>query len=363
MIKKLDDDQDGFELHPVIRAFIHKTFERSERVWFIDAILSFYSAFFGTHLAELSKRPAASTVRRWLEGAELCINAGRYAEAFKRLDEVRPALRRNAAPGEFIRVSKYLLDSVGTDRWREHQHFDLVFKVYHRSLVNMGRLDEASEAVDRYEQTLEGKDARYINFCDMQTYMYWMSADYVAAIKWGTEGAVLKSGSGVDTPFSSDHNLALAQRDSGAIDPALTFFLGGEKLEKVLEPAHRDMDRGGSFYGNVGRCLHLMGQTDPALSCYAKSAQLIEREHEDSDTENQAYIRQWIGELLMVKGENEAAVFFQQAAVEKWLTVSPPKATRLQRKLVDTVTEEEIPSAKVAEKFALRWIMSGGTAT
>jgi tetratricopeptide (TPR) repeat protein len=360
VVKRLDEGEEGFELHPVIRAFIHRTFKRSERVWFIDKILSFYDAFFGTHLAELSKRPTAMTVGRWLEGAELCVNAGHYERAFSRLNEVRSALRRNSSPVEFVRVTHRLLASIPATKWRNFTDFDTIFTLYHRCLVNFARLDDARTALEQYEETLEGKDARYINYCDMQTYMYWMNGDYLAAIKWGTDGAKLKQESGVDTPFSSEHNLALAERDSGAVDPALSFFLGGATVEEVLDPEHYDKDRGGTFYGNVGRCLQLMGQIDPALVCYGKSARLIEEEHEDSDIENQAYIRQWIGELLREKGEEDAALFFFRAALAKWSLVSPPKAVKIERIMTGTSSGVEVPSAVQAEVFALRWIKAAG---
>lgn len=361
VVKQLDQGEEGFELHPVIRAFIYKTFKRSERVWFIDRILSYYDAFFGTHLSELSKRPNATTIGRWFEGAELCVNAGHYDRAFARLDEVRSALRRSASPVEFVRVAHNLLEAIPVNEWRNYSRFDDIFRLYHRSLTNLGRFDEAREAVEKYELTLEGKDARYINYCDMQTYMFWMNGDYLSAIKWGTDGATLKRDSGVDTDYSSDHNLALAQRDSGAIDPALQYFLTGANIEDVLAPAEIDKDRGGAFYGNIGRCFQLMGQIEPALICYRKSARLIEDEHEDSDVENQAYIRQWIAELLWDKGESASALFFYRAAWAKWSLVSPPKAIKIERMLEERMPSDVVPSANQAESFALRWIHTNNT--
>lgn len=360
VVKQLDQGYDGFELHPVIRAFIHKTFKRSERVWFIDKILVFYDAFFGTHLSELSKRPTAATVGHWLEGAELCVNAGHHEKAFSRLKEVRIALRRNASPVEFVRIAQNLLAAIPTAGWRNYADFDTVFIVYHRSLVNLGRIDDARMALEQYHETLEGKDARYINYCSMHTYMHWMIGDYLAAIKWGTDGAKLKRDSGVDTEYGAEHNLALAERDSGAIDAALTYFLEGATMDEVLDPAICDQDRGGAFYGNIGRCLQLMGQIDPALVCYGKSARLIEDEHEDSDIENQSYIRQWIGELLLEKGEVEAALFFTLAAHTKWRLVSPPKAELVGRALASQFAGKDTPSAAQAEGFVLRWIKESG---
>ena len=263
---------------------------------------------------------------------------------------------------EYVRVTHTLLSAIPVAEWNSYKHFDAVFTEYHRSYVNLGRAEEAKEALDQYEETLDGKDARYINYCDMQTYMYWSGGNYIAAIKWGTDGAELKRESGVDTEFDSGHNLALAQRDSGAVDAALTYFLGDTDIDEVLDPSKVDVDRGGAFYGNIGRCFHLMGQNEPALICYTKSANLIEREYEDSDRENQAYIRQWIGELLFAKDERETAAFFLQAAVEIWRAVSPPRAAKLLRRIEQIFGNEEVPLGEPAEAFAIRWIKASGTA-
>lgn len=61
-----------------------------------------------------------------------------------------------------------------------------------------------------------------------------------------------------------------------------------------------------------------MGQNKPALICYTKSPNLIEREreYEDSDREKQADIPQWIGELRFAKDERETAAFFLQATAK-----------------------------------------------
>src|SRR4051812_3703642 len=73
----------------------------------------------------------------------------------------------------------------------------------------------------------------------------------------GVQGKELKDKSNVDTRWSTDHHLALAQRDFGIIDPALKYFLQGVPLEKVIDPEEIEEAKGASFYGNIGRCLHL----------------------------------------------------------------------------------------------------------
>jgi hypothetical protein len=85
----------------------------------------------------------------------------------------------------------------------------------------------------------------------------------------------------------------------------------------------------------------------------------------DSYWENQAYIRQWIGELLLTRGEARAGLSLLVAALDKWTIISPPKARLLSQFIVNKFEAERSawPTAAVAEKFTLRWISKATRAT
>ncbi|HET9640076.1 MAG TPA: SIR2 family protein [Allosphingosinicella sp.] len=361
VVKINDDDEETFELHPVIRAFIVKTIPRSLQVPFIEAILAAFAPFFGLHRKELTTRSDPRVIARWIEGAELSINSGRFAEAMKHLSEVQRPVRKSQPPGEFVRVARLLLECADASDLAKLPDFDEVISSYVRLLVNLGKVDEASDALARYRETMPAKDARYINYCDLQSYLHWTNGNYPAAIRWAQEGVDLKKKSGVDTEFSADHALALAERDSGAYETALEFFLGDAKLDEIIDPASYDEDRGGGYYGNIGRCLHLMGQIDTALICYRKSAYAVEEENVADHLENQGYIRQWIGELLLIRGEVDAAKLFLKASYSKWEIVSPPRAERVMRTFSENFDNAELDALSKAacEQFALSWIRSG----
>jgi len=216
---------------------------------------------------------------------------------------------------------------------------------------------QAHAMLDQYRDSLDGKEARFIHYCDMMTNLYWTNGDFPVAIKWGETGVRLKAETGVDTRYTSEHHLALAQRDSGAIDPALTFFLQGISLDEVINPDIMHDGKHGSYYGNIGRCLQFMGQIEPALICYWKSAKLIESG--DALIENHAYIRQWVGELLLKRNDLDAAKFFLVASVGKWQLVFPPRKAH-----VITILEKNFPGYETsvvleeAEKSFQEWVKS-----
>jgi tetratricopeptide (TPR) repeat protein len=221
-----------------------------------------------------------------------------------------------------------------------------------------GNVDECSWALEGYGSACEGKDARYINYCDLWCYTHWINSDYLTAIKWGAEGIALKETSNVDTKFDTAHNLALARRDAGIIDPALQYFLKGRKIGDIIDEKEPDSLFSAADYGNVGRCLHLMGQIDPALSCYRKSAKLISRAPTTQLFENRDYIRQWIGEVLVSKGDFKTGLAFLEAGKVLWEALSPPKANKVERVIHDVVGDQpyEPPAAAVAEEVVVRWL-------
>lgn len=162
----------------------------------------------------------------------------------------------------------------------------------------------------------------------------------------------------MDTQFDTEHNLALAQRDAGMVDEALRVFLKGIDLGAVIDPDEFDETWYHAFYGNVGRCLHLMGQIEPALVCYRKSAILLQSAHA-KHIEDQGYIRLWIGELLIAKGEFCAGSRFLTAAMKKWELVSPGRNAAIDAKLselMDNLGDCKPLSERNIERYCVAWI-------
>ena len=94
----------------------------------------------------------------------------------------------------------------------------------------------------------------------MRSYTFWVRKNFASAIEWGRRGVDLKRSTDVDTRDEINHTLALAERDGGRPEDALPQFLAGRRIDDVIDQDELDEKRTGAYYGNVGRCLHLMGQ-------------------------------------------------------------------------------------------------------
>jgi len=359
VIKPQSNDRDTIELHPLVREFIRRTFPPADRRSFIDGILKVYLVFFGHHKTELRLVPTLSTLQNWTEATELYISAEKYEEAFGLMSEVRVAFTASDCPGEFARVAAMLFGKIDWDKYKDYKDFDRVVDTYSDILANTGRTEDCRRLLASYRETITARDARYVHYCSMNCYLEWVLGEFKEAIRWGTEGRAIKAKGGLDTAYDTAHNLALAQRDAGLIDPALEYFLGGRTIEEVLDPDELDEARGGAHYGNIGRCLHMMGQIGPALVCYKKSAITLEMTGVQQHVSNQAYIRQWIGELLVAREEYCEAIYFFQASLQKWMAVAPPRAEKLADRLgALTLSQKDckVLSPEDAERFCVAWI-------
>ncbi|SHF71530.1 NB-ARC domain-containing protein [Kaistia soli DSM 19436] len=359
VVKPQGDGQDVMELHPLVRTFIRTNFPPVEREWFIKIILSVYEAFFGSHRSHLKTTPRLETLDHWTEGAELHIAAGQFADAMDCLHEISQPIQNSSSPNEFIRVARLLFDQKDWTLVERAKHFDSVFSLYVRLQALAGHVDECSNALERYRATIEGKEVRYINFCDLKCYTHWTNGDALAAVKWGAEGVSLKAQSDADTVFDASHNLALAQRDSGAIDSALAYFLKGASIRDVISAGEPDSNQNAPFYGNIGRCLQLMGQIESALICYRKSAKMLNDRSLGEIAVNQAYIRQWVGELLLANGETQQGCLMLEAAKSRWEFLSPRHVRAIQSQLsaVSRGQHAKTPTSEEAESAFLAWIV------
>jgi tetratricopeptide (TPR) repeat protein len=361
VIKRQANEPDALELHPVVRQFVRKTFTVSERATFISEIVKVYQRFMGNHRAALQERPSLAILLHWTESSELHIAAGHYAEAFAILADASDAFQSSAYLREFCRTARILFDRVDWVRQhRRYKFFEKVFRVHLNNLSYLGSNAEVDSLLNMYAHTVPEKDARYINYCDLQAFVHWTRQEFDVALRWAREGNELKTSTGVDTGYDVSHQYALCQRDAGYPELALQRFLEGRKLDEVTDPDELNEDKGGHHYGNIGRCLHFMGQFDTALICYQKSALLIERELRYEHVLNQGYVRAWVGELLMTRGQYRLAEIFCRAAMLIWEKVSPPKAERIAALCGQLRSRtSELPPVETVdvERTCLDWIL------
>ena len=338
-------------LHPVIRAFVRTNFSIKERERNVTPILNFLDRMIGRFRPELYQAPSYHVLEHWTRKADYLITFGRFENAVDTIEDIGDALISRGYSEELIRVTVRLLSvcdwSVACISYR---NFDSMFSRCLRHMIQGGH-EDADDLLTSYEKAIPGQSAQFILLADLRCYASWFASDFNTAIGWGERGKALKDREGVDTVFSTDHNLALARRDAGRRGEALEFFLRGETLAVVVESGEPEEGKGGEFYGNIGRCLFLDGRTQDALACYKKSAKVLEKGIDLENIFNRGYIRLWLGELLESTGDYRLAGVFYSCAILVWRQYSPPRAELAQEWLdrVVAASPEELDFLDVPE--------------
>ncbi|WAP69896.1 tetratricopeptide repeat protein [Jiella pelagia] len=314
VVKPETDAPDLYDLHPLVRQFVRTKFPQPERAGYIRVVINQYEAIIGAIGSVLGAHLPFAMLERWSQKAELEVSAGLFAEAFATLAKVEDAFIGGGHVQEFVRVGRLLFESIDWETAAtRYAEFDNIVGVMIAALDQLGEYDSADALLVRYEATIPQKTARYIKFCDVRAHSYWMRGQFDAAVEWATKGVTLKNETNVDTPFDCAHTLALAQRDSGQPEVALEAFLKGTDLSELTGPKNNSLSDG-ALFGNVGRCLHLLGRLPEALICYRRSMRLLERESSPHSNSNRAYARRWVGQVFAELGEfREAEAFFLDA--------------------------------------------------
>ena len=349
-------------LHPIIREFIRTYFAKREREKFVGGILGFLDRMIGQFKDLLSQEPSYQILEHWARKAEYQIEFGKFEEATSTIAEIVAPLVQRGYSEEMIRLAMRLFGEID---WAEacasYRDFDGVFRKSLNQMIQVGH-DATEDILKRYEDAIPGKSSQFILLCDLRCYANWYSGRFESAIEWGERGNKLKTETSVDTGFSTTHNLALSLRDAGRVEEALKIFLEGESLQTVATPGEKVEDKNEAFYGNIGRCLFLMGRFEEAEVCYVKSAELLEASGTFSDRLNKGYIRIWIAELLLQQERFTLAAAVYRAAECMSEDCSPPRAAQANRQLMDLASSHPevghylyLEARKVEFSF-VRWL-------
>ena len=342
------DAEPLLDLHPIIREFVRTNFPKKDREHYVGAILEFLDRQISRFKDVLPRSPTYEIMDHWIRKAELHVTFERFEDATSTIAQVGRSLSERGYSEALIRVSIKLFERVN---WAEacssFRDFDVVFQRALLAMVQAGH-GAVARLLTQFEAAIPGKSAQFILLCDLHCYADWYNGNFSSAIRWGERGEKLKRGSSVDTQFSTAHNLALARRDAGFWDQALSDFLGGESLDVVLAPDGPD-NKHAQFFGNVGRCLCLAGRLDDGLLCYVKCARLLDGELQPSGRLNKGYIRLWFGDLFEARGEHELAATMYRAAAHMWHDCSPPRADAALAKLYALTSEHRHLSGHVDE--------------
>jgi len=363
-LRLLEGSHEVLDLHPLVRHFVRSTFPKKERSTFITRVLTFLDRRYSAYKSKGDSAVPREFLEYGIQRIDLALNAGLVERATDAYIELSPQLMRRGLAEQCVRLGLRLLAEMDwAHAATSFSKFDAFVQAVAKILIEGDELVSADACISKYEQCIPGRGAQFINLCDIKCYRFWFVGEFEQAMHWGLQGVQLKERTNVDTQFDCDHNYALSMRDSGSPEKALSLFLHGETLDNVLKEDHKIEDRGGPYYGNIGRCLQLIGNLGGALICYRKSARFIE-EDTQSSTINRGYIRYWVGQVLQLQKRWEDSTYVLIAALRIWREVAPRKSESILDEietargfLVTPIDPEDVPDWKAENRF-LSWLNS-----
>lgn len=327
------DGSQVIDLHPLIKQYVRRNFPRIEREKMISKILLVIERKIERFSSLLkSNNDFSSSLLDWkmqkisilLNKADFEISLDDLEVAINLLGEIRRLLIDNGLAEEFVRLSVSLFEKI---EWsvacNRTSGFDSLWSNSLAVMTELGKEEMVDIYLNKYKLSIQGKGAKFINYCNSACYRYWFYEDYEQAIYYGSQGVDVNRDSIDASDFDCSYHLALAWRDNGDFDKSLKYFLGQEEEDNVINPELIDPHKTGEFYGNVGRCFFFKKEFDKAAICYKKSALILQKD--ESSQLNMGYIRFWIGELLSSLGQYEDAAIFMRAALLKWQGFSPKR--------------------------------------
>lgn len=351
-----------YDLHPLVRSFIRTEYPtQQERLPFIRPILSVLAAFI-RGLTGPTENADLEDLQRWTAKAELEIAADDNTSALETLAKADDQLIARGFHEEFLRVANVLLESTNWSsvETQDSMHFHSVVKNLIKTLAEYDRETEARTYLKKYEDAAGTRTVARLRYLNTACYVEWILQDYDRAIAIGRTGIAVKTQSGIDTGEDLSYSLALALRDHGELDEALTIFTGGQQLSEIMAEDPLKSGKGGPFYGNIGRCLQLKHQFDEALTCYVKSAALLYKSSDAQTIMNRGYAAFWIGETLEKKNEFKSAYAFLRSAIYVWAKRSPLLVDRPMEALtrIRNQVEEQWASMSnsAVDKYCRDWI-------
>ncbi len=331
VIKSMLDEQDTFELHPLVKEYIIQNFGRVERSKFISLFVNFYDNIILILKPKLNSEQPLSFFENWTAKIELAINKDDYKTALVALEEVSVSICDAGYIEEYIRVANLLFINIDwkTALNEEYSYFNSQFTKFLYTLTEFGKFDDASAYLTKYQKHITNKGTNYIRFCKSKGHFLWFQNRFYEAIELAEEAVLLEEQSTTKSGLDLKHTLALSLRDTKQkenIARALTIFLNEKPIESLLQD-NEDNFIAGETYGNVGRCLQYNGKISDAIICFKKSIRKLE------DPMNKGYAYFWYAECMVVNNQIDTALWFYRQSFNIWRKFSPIKASNVDKKI------------------------------
>ncbi|KOS68166.1 hypothetical protein AEA09_06095 [Lysinibacillus contaminans] len=316
----LHDEEVLYQVHPLVREFIHETFTTQAQEQFVQKVL--YVFLPKTIVDMLFTNPSnitaieSVTPSAILESLETCLNSRNTSKALTLIEQYQYIIQNSGFHHQFLSVGCRILDSIDweeenlVNNFRSQQFLDNIIN----QLIHMG--DSRFEIyLKQYESLVESNTKNYLKYLALLADVEWKLRNYESTIKYSFQYEDL-AGKLDDTTGIIDvkYSRALALRDSDKADEALSLF------NEVRETRSED-DK--EYLGNCAKCYHKLGDYDNAIKYLNKSLKLLLKDNTYQSRTNLGYAYLWFSEIMYDQHKISEAKEYLEKAEQIWREYAP----------------------------------------
>lgn len=356
-----------YELHPLVKEYMVRKYNKSERSVFIGMWVRLYDQIIMLFKEGLTHDSPYIHFQNYLNKIELLINDEKYEKALIALHEVYEPLLSAGYAEDFQRVATRFFIEIEfeTAVANDIPYFFEQFQIFIRTLTEVGKYSEAESFLNKYKRVIPFKGVQYLELNHLYAYHYWYKNELDKAIEYAQIALDMVAATNINSGWDINHTYALALRDTKVTDKvesALKIFLSGETYDDLINGKNPNDKFSGSFWGNIGRCLFFQSKYSEALHFYKKSYLALNEENYSNAILNRGYACLWITETSLMLNDYDSACSFYVQCLRYWQKTAPikrqdtiselyPKLSHLESQLSDIENLSEWSLIKKCKEF------------
>lgn len=313
----------SYQVHPLIREFIHETFSPAAQEQFVQRVLYIFlprqlvDILFtkGSNLDEFDSLDP----RDLLESLETCLNSRNSFRALNLIEQYSHTLQNGGYHHQYQSLACRILDTVDWESYgilQRGKSSNLISNVL-KQMANMGELERCRFYLKKYESKVESNTLSYLNYIGLSANIAWRTGQNSEAIALcnSYENLAVK----LDATYALNnvkHIKALSLRESDHVVQALELF---EELGSLDD----DDESEATYLGNCARCYFKLGMFDKAEESLKKSLQLLSMDSTYSSITNIGYGYLWLAEVMFEQNQFRRSKAFLILAEKVWEEYAP----------------------------------------
>lgn len=310
----------SFQVHPLVREFIHKNYDNTVQKPFVDKLLRM---IIGNRLYTIifvnTPNTVPGKIEQWnstdiIDSIETCLTSRNATDALTIISSTYQILINDGHHEEFLSLGERVLDNV--DWKKEEIAINKNRAAFLSQYLDLFVLQEQSKPkvdfyLKKYESGCEKNTIPYSGYAGTKAFVLWRSEKYSEALQWLREYEDIQERTNEVWEFSDMKNLkGIILREMGDVEAAL----------EVL----RELPESSAKHGNIARCYQMKSEYDLALHELRLCLRVLRIDDNSfADYVNLGYAYWWIAETYNFLDEKSKAKKYLLLCQEIWKEYAP----------------------------------------